>query len=157
MSEIAMGPDKALYFTNYSNFIGRMTTGGTISIFSDQNPSSSLILNVALGPDKRLWFADYYGHVGTMTPAGGYTMYSTSASASTGTHAQWITAGPDGAMWFLSLQGSSSVIYRITTSGHVTNSYAIPTANAQPDQMAAGPDGSLWFTENGANKIGRLQ
>jgi virginiamycin B lyase len=64
-----------------------------------------------------------------------------------------ITAGPDGAVWFVESGGNS--IGRITTAGVVTE-FRIPTANSTPIGITAGPDGALWFTENGANKIGRI-
>src|SRR5690242_13319296 len=56
----------------------------------------------------------------------------------------WITAGPDGAMWFAEL--SANAIGRVTTSGAVTE-YAIPSAVSGTSVIAAGPDGALWFAE----------
>src|SRR5262249_48597202 len=34
--------------------------------------------------------------------------------------------------------------------------FPVPTAGSDPKMIALGPDGRLWFTENGANKIGRV-
>jgi streptogramin lyase len=34
--------------------------------------------------------------------------------------------------------------------------FPIPTANAEPSDIAAGPDGDLWFTEALSNKIGKV-
>ena len=34
--------------------------------------------------------------------------------------------------------------------------YEVPTAGANPQQIAAGADGALWFTEFGGNAIGRI-
>src|SRR6185437_14995063 len=61
-----------------------------------------------------------------------------------------ITAGPDGALWFLSVGsgnntlGPSVSIGRITTAGLITQ-YAIPDTWAfiQPGGITAGPDGAL--------------
>lgn len=65
-----------------------------------------------------------------------------------------ITAGPDGNLWFVELNGNK--IGRITLSGTVTE-FAIPTPGARPfGGLVAGPDGAMWFTEDGANKIGRI-
>ena len=36
------------------------------------------------------------------------------------------------------------------------NEFSLPTAGANPTGIVAGPDGNLWFTEQGANKIGRI-
>jgi virginiamycin B lyase len=64
-----------------------------------------------------------------------------------------ITAGPDGAIWFVEENGNR--VGRITTSGQITE-FLIPTASATPQEIVAGPDGALWFTEYGNNKIGRI-
>jgi virginiamycin B lyase len=63
-----------------------------------------------------------------------------------------ITAGPDGALWFLNY--GSNTIGRITTTGQVT-SYTDPSINS-PDGITAGPDGAVWFTNGGNNSIGRI-
>jgi streptogramin lyase len=52
-----------------------------------------------------------------------------------------ITAGPDGALWFI--DGAS--IGRITTDGTVS-SFTSPKI-VSPISIAAGPDGSLWITD----------
>ncbi len=66
---------------------------------------------------------------------------------------QYITKGPDGAIWFTETNGNN--VGRITTDG-VISEYAIPTPNAQPNGITTGPDGALWFTELNGNKIGRI-
>ncbi len=68
----------------------------------------------------------------------------------------YITAGPDGALWFTEQNGNN--IGRITTAGVVTE-YPVPTANSrQPEGTASGPDGALWFTEQngGTTYSGRI-
>src|SRR5215469_14273342 len=47
---IAVGPDRALWFTNHgNNSIGRITTGGTVTSFTD--PSISGLAAITTGPD----------------------------------------------------------------------------------------------------------
>lgn len=75
-----------------------------------------------------------------------------------------ITAGPDGALWFI--EEASSEIGRISTAGAVTNEFAVsttpdpvpadPTLPNRLDQITLGPDGALWFTEPRDNTIGRI-
>jgi streptogramin lyase len=69
-----------------------------------------------------------------------------------------ITAGPDGALWFL--EEGTSTIGRITTAGAVTHHHPVPTGPASLvsalDQITAGPDGALWFTQPRDNQIGRM-
>ena len=70
-----------------------------------------------------------------------------------GVSPNWITAGPDGAVWFTEYDGNK--IGRITI-GAVITEYAIPTQGSSPSAIAVGRDGALWFTELGASNIGRI-
>jgi hypothetical protein len=86
--------------------------------------------------------------VASITTSGVITAYPfTSSDPVTGA----ITAGLDGALWFV--LGNS--IARSTTSGTITE-YPVPTRNAGLIDITAGPDGALWFTEERGNKIGRI-
>jgi virginiamycin B lyase len=66
----------------------------------------------------------------------------------------FITAGPDGNLWFTEF--NTNKIGRITTAGVVTGEFATPTAGSGPEGITTGPDGNLWFTEENTNKIGRI-
>jgi sugar lactone lactonase YvrE len=91
-----------------------------------------------------------FGNIGRITPAGQITQFGVPSS---NTSISWITAGPDGNLWFT--ESSGNKIGRITTSGVVTE-FPIPTAASNPLIITAGPDGNLWFTENGSAQIGRI-
>jgi virginiamycin B lyase len=72
--------------------------------------------------------------------------------------AAWgITAGPDGALWFVN--GGS--VWRMTTTGLMTE-YVLPDdgifySNGRFTYgIAVGSDGALWFTERLAGKVGRI-
>lgn len=137
---ICSGPDKALWFTgptlaSKQNFIGRITTSGSIKLFS----ISSAPNDIAAGSDGALWFTEpYVGGIGRITTSGKVTQYSG------GTEPWSIAPGPDGALWFTELTGR---IGRITTSGKLTEYSQGITAGEQPQDLAAGPDGAMWFTE----------
>ena len=86
-------------------------------------------------------------------------------SVAPGANPGGITAGPDGALWFV--EEGTSTIGRITTAGAVTNHFPVATAGTtlpptDPnyvnalDQIIAGPDGALWFTQPRDNQIGRI-
>jgi streptogramin lyase len=69
-----------------------------------------------------------------------------------------ITAGPDGALWFVETGANINKIGRITTAGAITE-YPLSNPNgfvpgSTGSGITAGPDGALWFTE--LNKIGRI-
>lgn len=65
---------------------------------------------------------------------------------------QYITAGPDGNLWFTESDGNK--IGKITTAGVITE-YPLPSSSG-PGAITAGPDGNLWFIESDGNKIGRI-
>jgi streptogramin lyase len=65
----------------------------------------------------------------------------------------YITAGPDGAMWFTQFDGHA--IGRITTDGVITK-FPLPSPSSDAIEITSGPDGALWFTESHANQIGRI-
>ncbi|HEV3256736.1 MAG TPA: hypothetical protein VG013_07655, partial [Gemmataceae bacterium] len=58
----------------------------------------------------------------------------------------WITAGPDGNLWFTSTSGA--YVGSITTAGVVTT-YSTASIRYNPYDICAGPDGNLWFTAFG--------
>jgi sugar lactone lactonase YvrE len=148
---IAAGPDGALWFTEYSDRIGRITTTGVITEYPVPT-ASSYPRGIAAGPDGALWFTEYVGNnIGRITTAGVITEYPVPTANG---YPVGIAAGPDGSLWFVEYSGNK--IGRITTAGVITE-YPVPTsAYSGPWGIAAGPDGALWFTEVAGNKIGRI-
>jgi virginiamycin B lyase len=150
---IVAGSDGAMWFTESSG-IGRITTAGDITEYplpagnGDGSP-----YQIAAGPDGNLWFVEYLpegiGRVGRMTTSGQLTEFATPGNRGL----QWITAGPDKAMWFTGL--ISNTIARISLSGSVTT-YAVPTYRAQPVGIATGADGRIWFAEDALDGTGRI-
>jgi virginiamycin B lyase len=72
-----------------------------------------------------------------------------------------ITAGPDGALWFVA-EGTST-IYRMTTAGALNPPAGFPVTSTGTDsslntldQITVGSDGALWFTQPRDNEIGRI-
>jgi virginiamycin B lyase len=63
-----------------------------------------------------------------------------------------MTAGPDGAVWFIGSNSIKNEVWRVTTAGAITE-YSISNAGWA---ITAGLDGALWFTEGSAHKIGRI-
>ena len=66
-----------------------------------------------------------------------------------------ITAGADGAMWFVELNGADGQttdgnrVGRITMEGVVTE-YPMPSQSGSAINIAVGPDGNVWYTKGGA-------
>jgi streptogramin lyase len=143
IDSITAGPDGALWFTNYSDAIGRITTAGAITQF----PVSGSPYMITPGPDGALWFTGVCCSIGRITTTGVATEYGVPGGPSL----YGIAYGPDGALWF----AQNGAIGRITTAGSITQ-YPVPWPNSTPFGITAGPDGAMWFTDIGANYIGRI-
>jgi len=156
--DMTVGPDGAIWLAEVDR-IGRLTTSGSYTHFLIGNYYPT---GITTGADGNLWFlainAAGASAVGRITPAGVVTTFPFSGEVPIYA-VKPITAGPDGAVWFMTYasQGAGSpVIGRITSAG-VISTYSIPdtgTYNFSESSIAASPDGGLWFTGNGA--IGRI-
>ncbi|MDD5560272.1 hypothetical protein [Candidatus Methylomirabilis sp.] len=148
---ITAGPDGALWFTEWINGIGRITTAGAITEFPVPHYSYDSLRSITAGPDGALWFTRWDTGIGRITTAG----IATEFALPTGSSPHGITAGPDGALWFT--EAGANKIGRITTAGAITE-FPLPTSSSNPNGITAGPDGALWFTESAASarRIGRI-
>lgn len=150
------GPDGALWFpaNRYGHSVGRVTAGGTITIYTDSN-SISWPFAMTAGPDGAIWFSNNgTGAVGDGPSIGRIT---TNGVASKYPNSDIgipydMTVGHDGAMWFTINNRSS--IGRITTSGEFSF-YTNPHING-PLSLTSGPDGAIWYSNFSGNSIGRM-
>lgn len=148
---IVVGSDGNLWFAESgNNSIGNVTTSGVITSFRlPQSIASPQCVGV--GKDGNVWFFDSFNHViGSITPGGTIAEYPVPSTSLVG----GIVSGSDGNLWMTDIIGNA--ILKVSTSGQVLSTYAIPSKNAQPRGIAAGPDGNVWFTEYGVAKIGRI-
>jgi streptogramin lyase len=152
---IAAGPDGAMWFTDpfFDPAIGRITSGGTISLSALSAATSCCQGSIARGPDGAMWIASAKGKIARITTGFKYSEFTIVPKTSHPVDPTTIVAGPDGALWFTEDNGNH--IGRITTAGSSTE-YAVPTPSAGPNALAAGPDGALWFEETNARKFGRI-
>lgn len=149
---ITAGPDGALWFTEGSGQIGRITTAGVFSEYPVPTPNSQPWA-ITIGPDSALWFTDLSGQIGRITIAGVITEFPVPTP---GSQPLGIATGPDGALWFT--ESLTSKIGRVTTAGDFTE-YSVGVAEENfPQYITAGPDGALWFTYTGifASGVGRI-
>jgi virginiamycin B lyase len=103
-SDLTAGPGGAIWFGNFAvDEIGRVTTSGHFSEF--YGPAEvGYVLGMAAGPDGAVWFTNYSGvdgpglpPIGRITATGKITTYRGNRVRGTTD----ITAGADGAMWFI--------------------------------------------------------
>jgi virginiamycin B lyase len=137
---IALGPDGALWFTEYNvGNIGRITTAGTVTEYLVPT-AYSYPVGITAGPDGALWFAENGGNnIGRITTAGVITEFPLPNYDS---HPYGITAGRDGAIWFT----EAGNMGRITTAGVITQ-YPLPDGTGSANAIVTGPDGALWFSQ----------
>ncbi len=114
---IAVGPDGNLWFpylicsstqqgcTNWSHSgIGRITSSGAITLFSNGLPTGTFPRSLVAGPDGDMWFRDRVanlssrGTIGRITPSGVITLFSNGIPM--GSEPINLTVGPDGNLWF---------------------------------------------------------
>lgn len=150
---IVTGPDGAMWFTE-STGIGRLTLSGKLTEYPlPQGNGSGMPYQIAVGPDHNIWFVEYMpegdGRIGRLTTDGRLTEFRTPNMGGL----QWITAGPDNAMWFTAAHTNN--IGRISMDGAVW-SYAVPSLRSQPVGITTGPDGNIWFTEEPGDLTGKL-
>ena len=144
---ITAGPDGNLWFTQGSNGLGRMTTAGALTRFTNIQASEG----IATGADGNLWATSYFGPIQRVSTAGVVTgTFTLPSYVSPGA----ITAGPDGNLWFT--DGADDSIGRITTGGQVTLVTTGVSLDSGPRDITTGPDGNLWFTEQTADQVGRI-
>jgi virginiamycin B lyase len=138
--QIVAGPDGALWFTAASSQVGRMTTGGGLTLVPTPGTGTRLPDSITLGPDGALWYADAFGPtLGRVSTAFGFTTF-----ADTGYRPEGVVTGPDGGLWVVESTGSA--VSRFTTGGAVTRFPVAPMTTAPNSAIASGPDGRLWFT-----------
>jgi hypothetical protein len=61
-SELAAGPDGNVWFTQFNeDRVGRITPGGTITLYTQGITANGSPSGIATGPDGRIWFAQFNG------------------------------------------------------------------------------------------------
>jgi YD repeat-containing protein len=118
-------------------------------------PTGSAPFGVAAGPDSKVWFTNQKTEkVGKVTPAGAITEYASNTHGYED-NPEGITTGPDGNLWYVESFSHSKAVFRMTTSGTVTE---FPLTRAEPwcVGITTGPDGNLWFTEQKTGYIGKM-
>jgi virginiamycin B lyase len=146
---ITVGPDHSMWIAelNDGKLIRVSMTGG-IKLFSLGSVFAPKYL--AVGSDKNLWVTSVTSpaKIGRVTTSGVLTTFAVPSGE---TPLGGIAGGPDGNVWFTTLDN----IARITPSGHVTE-IPFPTKAAGSGGVTRGPDGDVWFTEPNKNKIGHI-
>jgi streptogramin lyase len=113
--EITAGPDGRLWFTSRVGPVGRIITGGQLTMFQLPEglyPTSQFITS---GPDGNLWFTVQGGRIGRITPTGTITEFPTPGGY---TDPRGIATGADGDIWFAESNGKAVGRLRLPHAVH---------------------------------------
>jgi virginiamycin B lyase len=163
--DIVVGPDKALWFTEFIGQIGRITTSGKITEYPIPGNVSGGVFGITNGRNGSLYFVvnccgrpdGAIGRIGAKTKR--VVLYPVLAGTSP---TVGLTTGQDGNIWFPTtnvqcddpnapcFERFASGIERMTPGGRVNGYFTIPTPFSDPSRIIPGPDNALWFTEQGA-------
>lgn len=176
---LTAGPNGNLWVAGTQNFangsiqsrIGQVTPAGALTLF-DFTPNVHP-QQLIKGSDGNVWFTnDYFDPqsfhdtfaIDNITPAGAisavasFPFSNSVAFPNANVGLNWLTAGPDGNLWFSETNQKTGAptgpngIGRITTAGVVTSFTLAP--GIIPGQITTGPDGNLWFMEGDPNSPG---
>jgi len=161
-SQIALGSDKALYFTEpfSGNLLGRLDPTKPASATNPQElarlfSANSNPMGIASGPDGNLWICEFgngliarYNVTGPNKGTADEFPVTTPNSNPSG-----IAAGADGNLWFNESGSQGARIAKISPAGTVTE-FLVPSGRADLASrggaiVAATPDGNVFFSEDG--------
>ena len=132
---LAAGPGGLVWAID-NDHIYRMAASGAVTTFTPpENPTPNRLTGIAAGGDGNVWYSRYPSTIGRLSPAGVFTEYHLSTDPLVTINPARITAGPDGALWFLQLGRNN--IGRITTVGVITESAVPPTGELS--RITSGP------------------
>ncbi|HYG96363.1 MAG TPA: hypothetical protein VD741_04570 [Solirubrobacterales bacterium] len=125
--DIATGPTGDIWFTNRgTNEVGRVTPQGQVTTLQHEQVFDPRWITP--GPDGNMWFTQW-GGIGKVTPTGAITNFREGLipNATPGE----IVSGPNGRLWFIGGDGSTSAIGRIVPGD---DNPPAPEAPPQPPQ-----------------------
>jgi streptogramin lyase len=159
---IVAGPDGNLWFTDgvFANaYVGRITTGGSVTEFPIEDNTWTELFNITAGPDGDVWLTGLREPSRTsdgqvvairVTPEGDHTVIP-AFPVPFASNISPLVVGSDGNLWYTASFYSGffgSIIGRITPTGAVTNiNVGLGGAIAElgiGGGITAGPDGNLW-------------
>jgi virginiamycin B lyase len=163
-AELITGPGCDIWFTETSgpNILGRIDDSGQFMEYRFDGLENRTPGGMTQGPKgSDIWFTEPMNDkIAKIDKHGKLTEF---VLTDAGTFPQFITAGPDGNLWFTAgfaalLPGSESAaskIGRITPTGKITE-FVLDSAEGAPHEIVTGPDGNLWFTRPLGNRIARI-
>jgi virginiamycin B lyase len=154
-SESTLGADGALWLSDGSSVIQRITDAGTVTNFAATGDAGDIVSLTTSGGS--VWYAKFNpgtwvtpsrsGVVGKMSTSGVPTPF---ASPYEDLLPAALTPAADGGVWFTTHHGAG--VGHVDPAG--TYRVALMPEGQQADSVAVGPDGNLWFTDRALNRVG---
>ncbi|HTZ53651.1 MAG TPA: hypothetical protein VMB20_01200 [Candidatus Acidoferrum sp.] len=150
MENVALGPDGNIWYDDFNDSVVGHIQSGVATNFTTH--AFSVASPMTAGSDGNMW-------VGSTVGPGIISIYSTAGVLLTsvdttalypGANQVFMTAGPDGAIWYT--DDSNNAIGRMTTT-HSYVEYPVPSGGT-PSGITVGPDGNIWFMEVDSDNIG---
>jgi streptogramin lyase len=138
---IAVGND-AMYFADFRQNIGRITTAGVIS----GQTLTDYPNGIAPDSSGNMWLTEYDGAIAERAADGTVTETQTGLSAQQEPYG--IAVAPNGTVWITELFGFNVDSF----VGGVLSQHAVPHLGSYLGGIAYGADGNLWFAD-GANIV----
>jgi len=132
--------------------LGSGTASGESAGITYFNPLANpgFVFDIASDAAGNAWFTAS-NVIGRLTPAGVVTLFEVPTVDGGSAGGAYITAGPDGNMWFTSGSGS---LGRITPSGSF--SFFLPDGALSFFELVTGGDGNLWFDEPPSGRVAKM-
>ncbi len=149
---ITPGPDDRVWFTANDGYVEAIDRDGRVQKYLLRARDLPTGPNgITVGPDGNFWTLAVSNKIGRVTRSGRLRAFAVPGGAK---RLGAITAGPDGALWFL----DGIAVGRITTRGQVKVYRYKPgiSAYVSNSTIITGPDGNLWFANGDAGLIGRV-
>jgi streptogramin lyase len=162
---LAVGSGNALWFSETcveggsttSEFITRITTAGTMSLFrigTDADPYRGLA-GLIEGPDGNIWFVEQLAHaaIGRLNPTTG--KYAEFLLPAPSNNPSDLFLGPDGNLWLPTLGTAflKNMLDRIDMHGVITQ---FDWTGDELSTLGIGPDNSFWGAD-GENGVWRIE
>jgi streptogramin lyase len=149
---ICAGPKGYLWVIESGSHVAKVSTSGKETEYVLPSGRAGWA-GITPGPDGNIWFTELARGVGYVTPSTGNVTEFPGRLFASMQYLNGIVAGPDGALWLTG--GNTSNLARFTTTGQLTNTYALDNGSA-PVWSTLGPDDAVWFTAIAANAVGSV-
>jgi virginiamycin B lyase len=157
MSDVAIGPDKNVWFNDYgNNKVGRITRGGVVTEFA--LPAGAVPDSLAFGSDKNLWVLDGGRRLILKMNLSGTVVGAYRRGLTPHEYFGFIVTAPDGNLYFDQYAHSTTVgdtIGRLSVSGKIAKLGTLPPGSS-PGRLCVGKDRNVYFSLNDLQAVGKI-